>query len=125
MKYEIHFPTEQFGFILKHFEGNDHEVVAEYRSLRAAWEGGEGVSPKEFNLFIDRYLEGNLNGLGEMYERMSTYQQEVVQCIKRSMKRIKSKQSNFPDENEELENIQRHRDWNEHKEQEDELKNNS
>lgn len=91
MKYDLHIPVEQFGFISKEIEGTDEQAVEEYRSLRAALGSGEGLSAKEYNDFIDNFLLGQMNGLGELYQQMSMSQQETVQTIKRSLKRIKSR----------------------------------
>lgn len=93
MRYEIHYPTEQYGFILKHYEGTDEGVVEEYRSLQAEWgsRSEEGISTKDFNAFIDSYLLGNLDGLGEVYQGMNSIQQAQVQVIKRSLARLKGR----------------------------------
>lgn len=93
-KYEIHLPTEQYGFILKHYEGDDEGVVQEYRSLQTEWgaKTEDGIPTKEFNAFVDSYLSGNLNGLNETYQRMNAQQQDVVQIIKRSLARLKGRE---------------------------------
>lgn len=93
MKYEIHYPTEQYGFILKVFEGTDAEAVSEYNSLKMAWVGGSGLAVKDFNSFIDRQLMGESNHI-EDYNLMNREQQSVAQEIKKALKRIRVRESN-------------------------------
>lgn len=87
MKVIFHIPTEQFGFIEFEHEVEDiDEAHGMYHSLK--W-GGTGLSDKEFNAVIDEYLNtGTVIGGMEKYERMDTRQQDVVQVIKRALKRI-------------------------------------
>lgn len=95
IKYRI--PTkEQFAFIEVEREFVDTvsaETIKEtYDTLTAAMKGesGAGLPEKEFCAFLDRYL---IEGTGDVdvYNAMSTEQKNIIQCVKRSLKRIKSK----------------------------------
>lgn len=53
---------------------------------------GEGLPPREFNACIDEFLlTNNLSNGVDRYGSMSQSQQVVMQEIKKSLKRIKSK----------------------------------
>ena len=93
MKHKLHIPTEQYGFVEVEFEASSEDFVAQtYRDIAAAFKPKSGLSDKDYNSFIDRYLLGELVHTEE-YAAMSPDQQKTVQVIKRSLARIKSKQS--------------------------------
>ena len=92
MKYKLHIPTEQYGFVEVEFEAFSEDFVEQtYRQVVNAFKPKAGLSDKDYNSFIDRYLLGELVHTEE-YAAMSTDQQKTVQIIKRSLARIKSKQ---------------------------------
>lgn len=91
MKSIIRIPTTQYGYLEFEFEGTPEEAIEEHNRILKLYAGGGGLDVKSFNIFMDDYLSGKMEGLGELYHAMSPYQQEVVQIIKRSLKRIKSK----------------------------------
>lgn len=103
MKTTYHVPTESFGFIEIEAEDSDRplafqiqERVEAYKAISEAVKGtpsGEGIPDKEYNQFMDNFLMGNMNGLGEIYQAMSKEQQSCVQVIKKSLKRIKARQN--------------------------------
>lgn len=53
----------------------------------------EGLSPKDWNAFLDRYLETGTGDINIYYE-MNEYQQSVIQEIKKSLKRLSYKYKN-------------------------------
>ena len=93
MEYELHIPTEQYGFILRRFTGTPDEAVRAYREVREAWDKpkseypvGNGLSPATFNKVLDAYLaNGTLTA--DEYGEMNLEQQKVIQEIKKSRKR--------------------------------------
>lgn len=91
MKAELHIPTEQYGFVAITLEDFDPESVREtYNTYKAAFQAKAGLEKKAFDAFIDRYLQGEKNHV-EDYEKMNDEQKMVVQVIKRSLARIKSR----------------------------------
>ena len=90
MKFELHVPTVQFGFILAHMEADSpQEIIEAYRGILRAWEGGAGISDKEMNAVVDSMLRGEpIKGGIELWERMSPEQQNIAQAIKRGNKRV-------------------------------------
>ena len=86
-KAELTIPTEQYGNIRPTVEGTPEEIVQAYRDFSALTKPREGLSSKEFNQALDRYLsEGT--GDAEVYIAMSQEQQGVIQEIKKAFKRI-------------------------------------
>lgn len=67
----------------------DYEsAVDAYRELQRVYKGGTGVSEKGFKQVLDAYLkDGTVSS--EAYDACSTSQQEILQTIKKSIKRIK------------------------------------
>lgn len=63
-------------------------ALEDFDALMREYKGGEGLSEKEFNHFIDRMLLGEDNHVEE-YQRMSEKQKEAVQVLKRALKRLK------------------------------------
>lgn len=92
MKYEHQITTGQFEYIKEYFEGTPEEAVIAHQTLKKAWTGGEGLEERDFNLFIDNYLLGVKNHV-ETYLKMNRVQQDIIQVIKRSLARIKSRES--------------------------------
>ena len=92
MKYLAHVPTEQYGFLSVEIEGSADDAVQAYKELQRAWRGGEGLTTKEFNKFLDNMLLGGEPLLSDDYASLSAYQTDIVQTIKRSIKRITPKE---------------------------------
>jgi len=88
MKATIRIPTEQYAFVEIEDEFETREDVRDaYDEIHAEYKGGSGLDAKEYNDAVDRYLsEGT--GDAEQYLKMSKFQQDVIQVIKRSVKRI-------------------------------------
>ena len=85
-KAKLRFPQEQYAFIEIDFEGEISEIKELYREFSTTNE----LKDKEFNAFIDAYLVGNPVS-SEDYMACSDKQKEIVQVIKRSLKRIKGR----------------------------------
>lgn len=90
MKSTIRLATDEYCYIEFPFEGTPEETLAEYTRIRSIQKGGFGISVKEFNDALDLYLTKNTGNL-ELYSQMSKEQQSVFQEIKKSMKRIESR----------------------------------
>ncbi len=95
MKYTLHIPVEQYGFVEAEYEGmstDPDEARDFYETIKATFKVGEGISDKEFNAVVDAMMRGeSIKNGTEIWPRMSESQQNVCQNIKRSMKRINSK----------------------------------
>lgn len=87
MKAKLHIPTEQYGFVEVEIDSTGEEAVDLYTKLSAYSKGGEGLEEKQFNAFIDTQLIGGSNHIEE-YNQMTPSQQNIVQTIKRALKRI-------------------------------------
>ena len=85
-KAELRIPKDQYAYIQIQVEGTLAEIQEMYRALSSTNE----LKDKEFNAFVDAYLAGSPVS-SEDYMACSDKQKEVVQVIKRSLKRIKSK----------------------------------
>lgn len=89
--YEVHVPTEQYGFILGKLTGGAEEAVALYKEIQATW-NKEGLTEKEMDAFLDAQLSGDgIKDGAETYERMNVQQQKEVQRVKRALARLKAK----------------------------------
>ena len=90
MNAKLRIPTDMYAFVEIDVEGSFEEIAVAYREAKDHILGGEGVTPKEFNDFIDEYLTTKqiVNG-GDIYERMNLRQKDIIQTIKRSFNRIK------------------------------------
>lgn len=98
MKAQLRIATKRdFCFIEATVEGTAAEIVDSYNELNEAYwkqsKSGPGLEKKAFDAFLDNQLSGGNNHI-EQYEQMDEEQQNIVQAIKRSIKRIKAKQSN-------------------------------
>lgn len=89
--YEVHVPTEQYGFILGKLTGSADAAVEMYREIKRNWDN-TGLSDKELDAFLDAQLSGDgIKDGVELYERMSPDQKAWAQRIKRSIKRKANK----------------------------------
>jgi len=100
MKVTFRVPTEMYAFVEveKDFPNvmPTEELRGYYEELSQAFKSQpEGELPKkEFDSFIDRYLcEEPVHS--EEYNAMSKSQQDIVQVIKRSKKRIQAKLNKY------------------------------
>lgn len=92
MKYKLHVPVEQFGFVEAELESETlDEAKLVYDAIKREWDGAEGLSEKEMNAFVDGMLVGEPNHI-EQWERMSPIQKFCAQIIKRSLKRLESRE---------------------------------
>ena len=95
MKIKLHIPTEQYGFVEAEFEikGDEtpDEIAEKYYFIAKGFKQQEGITDKDFNGFLDKYLRENTGDL-ETYNRMSESQKNIIQAIKRSVKRIAPKE---------------------------------
>lgn len=89
-KYLVHVPTEQYGFISCELEGTAEDAMETYKEISQANKPKEGISPKEFNSFLDCYLSTGSppDGGITLWEEMSDTQKIVVNEIKKTFKRI-------------------------------------
>lgn len=96
MKVTYRIPTDPYAYVEIEDEVtafNWPQIKENYDELASTFKIGEGITDKEYNDFMDSFLLGEMNGLGEVYQLMSPSQQACVQTIKRSLKRIKARQS--------------------------------
>lgn len=94
MKAEIRLATQQFCYISFFLEGTPEDIIAEEKRIQKLYQGGEGLSQKEFNSFLDDYLAtydgestytDNFNP--DQYSKMSNDQKLIINEIKKSKKR--------------------------------------
>lgn len=88
---KIHIPTEQYGFIEAEVETVE-EAFELSESVKSTFKQiySTGLNAKEFNQALDRYVsEGT--GETETYIAMSDEQKRVIQELKKSFKRLESK----------------------------------
>lgn len=91
MKIVVHVPVEQFGFVSAEYDTDDPKSSYEaYNAIADAFkpQPSNSLPTKDFNKFIDNMLLGESNHISQ-YEQMSPKQIEVVQEIKKALKRIK------------------------------------
>lgn len=89
-KAKIRIPTEQYAFVEIDMEGSPEDINSAYKEISSAMEVGNGLESKEWNKALDTYLETNKIH-PDLYLRMDREQQNVIQEIKRSIKRIEYK----------------------------------
>lgn len=96
MKYTVHVPTTQFGFIEAEASVDSDEIesiIELHNMLFKAYSGekaGLGLPPRDWCMWLDNYLITN-TGNADQYNQMSSEQQRVIQEIKKSVKRLKTK----------------------------------
>lgn len=92
MKYELHIPVEQYGFVSAELETEFVAEVAQvYNEISLSFKedkSGAGLEKKDYDGFIDRLMSGGSIHISD-YEKMSSEQQTGCQLIKRSQARIK------------------------------------
>lgn len=89
LKATIRVATDLYEFIELEYEGDVDAIWDEYKRLKARVITKPGLTEKEFNAFLDSYLNtGTIENGHELYEKMNPIQQNIVQAIKRSIKRV-------------------------------------
>lgn len=83
---KLHIPTEQYGFIEVEVETIE-EAVDMNLAVKNAFKPKVGLSQKEFNKALDRYLTDG-TGDTETYLAMNNDQKRVIQEVKKAYKRI-------------------------------------
>lgn len=96
-KITYHVPTESFGYIEIEEDITDktmlENIIERYDAFkRSETACGEGITQKEYNDALDRYLTDN-TGDTDLYTRMNKDQQKVFQEIKKSLKRTQAQQA--------------------------------
>lgn len=86
----IRIPTVQYGYMEFPFSGTPEEVITEHNRILQLYNGGFGLEPKEWNKWLDKYLTDK-TGDADIYAQMSSQQQNVIQEIKRAIKRLEYK----------------------------------
>lgn len=91
MKFTLHVPVEQYGFVALEVEKESaSEVKQAYDAIAQAFKLQNGLPEKDFNLLLDEYLSTKTIKNGqELYEKLSPAQRDIVQSIKRSFNRLK------------------------------------
>jgi len=88
---KIHIAIGQYEFIEEEVETLE-EARLVYDEVNHQFTAGEGLTPNEYNKCLDEFLEsGTVKGGRDMWEKMNKEQQEIMQIIKRSMKRLEAK----------------------------------
>jgi len=93
LKYTLHVPTEQFGFVSCDMEADDPKLVkTQYLAIVEAFKPQpvNSLPEKDFNALLDEYLsKRSITNGQELYDKMSPLQQHIIQAIKRSYQRLK------------------------------------
>lgn len=95
MKATLRVPLDQYAFIEFRYDDKfiqPADLIAKYREAMREFKGGPGLTEREFQAFIDRQLCGDPNQADE-YARTSNEQKNVIQIIKRALKRIEARQA--------------------------------
>lgn len=90
MKTTLRLPTrDQYAFI--EIEADlptvEDSISAYYEAMKLL-KPKEGIDEKTMNIFIDNMLLGNGKNSVEIYQEMSQAQKDMVQILKRGLKRI-------------------------------------
>ena len=84
---ELQIRTGDFEYILEKFEGTTEDAVTAFRELKHAWDGGAGLTQKEWNECLDRYRKGK--GMSsDSHERMNKVQQWMIKELDKSNNRL-------------------------------------
>lgn len=88
MKYELHVPVEQYGFVSAILETDDvSEVRTTYEQIKDQFKSGEGMEVKEWNECVSLCLAEKLSLTPEQWESMSPQQQWFLKTIKNARNR--------------------------------------
>ena len=90
IKARIRIPTDQYAFIEIEVEDTPEKIIETYYNFTRELKPKEGLPDKEWREALDGYLaEGKMTVVE--YNGMSERQQWLIQQIKKSVKRVKSK----------------------------------
>ena len=88
MKYTLHVPVEQYGFIQVDDIETREQAVAEYKMVNADFQS-QGLPEEDWKAILDDLLEDqSISGDPGSLELMSPAQRYVVNEIKKSFKRL-------------------------------------
>ena len=88
MKYTLHIPVEQYGFIQVDDIETREQAVAEYKMVNADFQN-QGLPEEDWRAILDDLLEDqSISGDPGSMELMSPAQRYVVNEIKKSFKRL-------------------------------------
>lgn len=90
----IRIPCEQFAFIEIQTDATPTETIELYRHYTALYKGGIGITEREFQQYLDAFITKDSPITADEYAAMSREQQNVIQVIKRAIKRIRSREEN-------------------------------
>lgn len=95
MKYSIHVPVEQYGFIQVDDIPSREEAIIEYKCLSSEYKDGTGMPRNEFNEILEMVILGKsiANDPG-IIDGMSAVQKFVLNETKKLYKRLKDKSDN-------------------------------
>lgn len=92
MKATLRIPTEMYAYIEVEIEKDTaEEVIEEYNRITRLYKGGVGLTDKQFNAVLDEYLSTGSIRNGSEYE-FNAEQNCVIQAVKRSIKRLASRE---------------------------------
>lgn len=96
MKYTLHVPVQEYGFIEAEVEGTVEDAAKEYRAIRKAYILDSGKSEKEYREIYDAVAQGEaINGDPGMLSELSIAQKYSINDIKKYIKRSKDKNHDF------------------------------
>lgn len=92
MKYKLHIPTVEYGFIELEGEVESAEqAVIGFGDVLKMYRGADGLKEPEFQKVLDNYLYGTEDMEADQYAGMNKEQIGIIQTIKRSKARLKNK----------------------------------
>ena len=86
--------SEQYAFIEVEVESeNAEEIVEAYKEITQMVKPKTGLTDKEFNSALDKYLSSSDDESlsSEEYANMNEKQKDIIQAVKRSLKRLVAK----------------------------------
>jgi hypothetical protein len=88
MKFELHVPVEQYGFVSADIETTDYAQVREtYDAIKDSFAAKlEGLDDKSMTDFIQNQLKGTPNET-ETWEKMNPAQKTFVKLLKNALNR--------------------------------------
>ena len=79
---------ESFSNVTIEFEGTPEEAIAEGKRLLRARDGAAGLPKAEWDKFLTNLLKGSGDNHVNEWEQLSERQVDIVQEVKRALKRI-------------------------------------
>lgn len=90
MKYELHVPVEQYGFVAGTIETADvQEVRTAYEQIRRAFSETPGLPDKELTDYIYRAVN-KLGNTPEQMEALHPMQRQAIKCYYNALNRKQS-----------------------------------